>query len=302
MGPILAITDNDVLKIAVALYRTAPSLATATYGPIAGWDVSAITDMSDLFAWHPDYFPGMGGPIPTPQFNADISSWDTSKVTNMARMFKSAVAFDQPLSFDTSKVTDMTSMFVEAVAFNQPLSFDTSKVTNMYAMFNNARAFDQPLSFDTSKVENMRAMFYDARAFDQPLSFDTSEEPSMENMFDNAIALSDANKHLIRCAWAGISAFEAGTSDLYANWNEASFITKDPESTKCAAGTELTEAECAAQAEYKNKVSQADLNLYPSGCWAYSGGGVPGVYFNDAPSSHQVTSSASAPICKRVCD
>merc|ERR1711865_943997 len=134
-------------------------------------------------------------------------------------------------------------------------------------MFKSAVAFDQPLSFDTSKVTDMTSMFVEAGAFDQPLSFVTSEDPSMDNMFDNAIALSDANKHLIRCAWAGTSAF----ADQYANWNEASFITKDPESTKCAAGTELTEAECAAQAEYKNKVAVADVNLYPSGCWAYQG-------------------------------
>merc|ERR1711865_276475 len=52
----------------------------------------------------------------------------------------------------------------------------------------------------------------------------------------------------------------------------------------CAAGTELTEAECAAQAEYKNKVAVADVNLYPSGCWAYQGPSTSTtVYFNDVP-------------------
>merc|ERR1711935_879741 len=92
-------------------------------------------------------------------------------------------AFNQPLSFDTSKVTDMSIMFEEASAFNQPLSFDTSKVTTMFRMFRDATAFNQALSLDTSKVTNMRYMFLYANS------------------------LSAANKRLIRCAWAGTSAF-----------------------------------------------------------------------------------------------
>merc|ERR1712194_339662 len=74
-------------------------------------------------------------------------------------------------------------IFYEASAFNQPLSFDTSKVTDMGAMFRYAYAFNQPLSFDTSKVTKMGSMFYSANS------------------------LSNANKLLIRCAWAGTSAF-----------------------------------------------------------------------------------------------
>ena len=122
----------------------------------------------------------------------------------------------------------------------------------------------------------------------------------------NAIALSDANKHLIRCAWEGTEAFD----DQYDDWNEASFIMKDQGSTKCAAGTELTESECEAHAgavaglTYKNKIIQGEVSLYPSGCWEYSDQGnlLGTVYFNEAPSSHQVTSASAAPICKRVCE
>merc|ERR1711935_930132 len=115
-------------KTAVQAYNTDPAAATAKYGLIADWDVSAITDMSNLFKDLKD-------------FNADISSWDTSGVTSMYQMFYGmfydygASAFNQPLSFDTSSVTDMSGMFVEASAFNQPLSFDTSSVTDMSGMF-----------------------------------------------------------------------------------------------------------------------------------------------------------------------
>jgi len=67
-------TTKASLQTAVRAYNTDPTTATATYGSIAGWDVSMITDMSSLF-------------YELKNFNADISSWDTSKVTNMNYMF-----------------------------------------------------------------------------------------------------------------------------------------------------------------------------------------------------------------------
>jgi surface protein len=67
-------TTKAELKTAVREYNANPDAATATYGLIAGWDVSMITDMSWLF-------------YNLKNFNADISSWDTSKVTTMNQMF-----------------------------------------------------------------------------------------------------------------------------------------------------------------------------------------------------------------------
>ena len=124
------------------------------------WDVTSVTDMSELFA-------GLD------TFNAPIDQWDTSQVTNMGNMFRNATAFNQPLTFDTSQVTTCLHVLF-ATAFNQPLTFDTSQVTDMHAMFYDATAFNQPLTFNTSKVTDMRHMFYKATAFNQPLPFDTS--------------------------------------------------------------------------------------------------------------------------------
>ena len=59
---------------AVQAFHDNPTAATATYGLIADWDVSAITDMGSLFR-------GLTN------FNADISGWDTSSVTDMSLMF-----------------------------------------------------------------------------------------------------------------------------------------------------------------------------------------------------------------------
>ena len=67
-------TSTADLKAAVQAYNDDVASAIATYGPIADWDVSAITDMSELF-------------YNLRNFNADISNWDTSVVTNMDSMF-----------------------------------------------------------------------------------------------------------------------------------------------------------------------------------------------------------------------
>ena len=91
-------TIKAELETAVRQYDANSTDAIAKYGPIAGWNVSAITDMSELF-------------YSRRNFNADISSWDTSSVTDMHEMFFYAPAFNQPLSFDTSSVTSMHSMF-----------------------------------------------------------------------------------------------------------------------------------------------------------------------------------------------
>ena len=67
-------TSKDSLKEAVELFNKKPAKAEKKFGPIAGWDVSGITNMDDLF-------------YDMANFNADVSNWDTSGVTTMAQMF-----------------------------------------------------------------------------------------------------------------------------------------------------------------------------------------------------------------------
>merc|ERR1711935_928664 len=115
-----------------------------------------------------------------------ISAWDVSAVTDMARLFHRNSGFDEDI-----------------------IAWDVSKVTSMHEMFRGASSFNQPLgSWQVGQVTNFYAMFYQAYAINQDISgWNVSQATDMRYMFGGANSLSDANKLLIRCAWAGTSAF-----------------------------------------------------------------------------------------------
>ena len=158
-----------------------------TYGAIGDWDVSAVTDMNNLFNGKQS-------------FNDDISNWDVSNVTNMSEMFYNAYVFNQPIGdWNVSSVTNMYRMFYNAfIAFNQPLAnwerttgvngatstSTLSNVTHMGGMFQFAQIFNQPIgNWDTSNVQYMSDMFWQT-PFNQDISsWDTSNVKSMEAMF-----------------------------------------------------------------------------------------------------------------------
>ena len=160
---------------------------TDYHGSFADWDVSNITDMSDMFRGNTVYDTCMSCTILTGGFNQDISRWNTSNVTDMSGMFIGCTEFNQPIGkWDTSNVTDMSGMFTNASSFNQPLeSWNTSKVKDMSAMFMYAFAFDQPLDkWDVSSVKNMKDMFYEANSFSHYPSSWVIPKSSLKGMFE----------------------------------------------------------------------------------------------------------------------
>jgi surface protein len=86
---------NDGLVTAVSAYISGD---TTTYGDIATWDLSCVTDMSEMFNSAND-------------FNADLGDWDVSKVTNMELMFALSSFNGDLVAWDVSSATDMGHMF-----------------------------------------------------------------------------------------------------------------------------------------------------------------------------------------------
>ena len=117
-------TTKAELRTAIDIWIGNESIAIATYGDINTWNVSEITDMSNLFN-------------SKTTFNSNISNWDVSSVTTMYNMFGSAWKFNQDISnWDVSNVENMHSMFGYARDFNQDISsWDVSSVTTMRTMF-----------------------------------------------------------------------------------------------------------------------------------------------------------------------
>ena len=77
-------------------------------GPIAEWDVSSVSDMSNLFA-DANYF------------NGELSKWDVSSVSDMTGMFTSAMSFNGDISkWDASNVRGMTDIFMRVAARLNP--------------------------------------------------------------------------------------------------------------------------------------------------------------------------------------
>ena len=115
---------KEELQTAVDLWVSDNDAALTTYGDISIWNVSSISDMSNLFIYKNT-------------FNDDITNWNVSNVTNMGQMFHVATSFNQDLSsWDVSNVLNFSSMFWEANSFNQNLSnWDVSSATSMDNMF-----------------------------------------------------------------------------------------------------------------------------------------------------------------------
>lgn len=137
--------------------------------PIGDWNVSNVTNMSEMFS--------------TTAFNQPIANWNVGNVTNMSQMFYYA-DFNQPIdNWDVSSVENFSIMFYYS-DFNQPLgNWDVSAAVNMSKMFYQS-LFNHPIeNWDVSSVENMCEMF-SSSAFNQPIGgWDVGNVTDMRGMF-----------------------------------------------------------------------------------------------------------------------
>ena len=129
---------------------------TKNYGPMRTFKLhESITDLHGLFTGT------YNGTLPKVRntFNKDISGWDVSNVTNMSEMFMFS-GFNGDISkWNVGNVTTMRQMFRSA-NFNKDISdWDVRKVTDMYRMFSYAREFNQPIGkWKLESIKNIDRM------------------------------------------------------------------------------------------------------------------------------------------------
>lgn len=161
---------------------------------IEQWDVSRVTDMSNLFS-------GLQ------YFDWPLNDWNVSNVTNMNSMFKGCSSFNSPLNkWDVSSVTDMGGMFRSCYIFDQPFfneelnrTWNVTNVQNMGEMFAHCLRFNQPLNdWNVSNVLDMHQMFKYSTDFNQPLnSWTINPEAITFDIFVGARSMLERNKPTI---------------------------------------------------------------------------------------------------------
>ena len=136
------------------------------------WDVSHVTDMSDMFF--------------NVQFNQPINNWDVINVTNMTRMYTGS-SFNHPLDrWDVINVTNMQGTFSRS-QFDHPLnSWQVDNVTNMSGMFMNSQ-YNNPLdTWNVDNVTNMTGMFMNSQYNNTLDTWNVDNVTNMTGMFFNS--------------------------------------------------------------------------------------------------------------------
>jgi hypothetical protein len=126
--------SKETLQVVIDDYLSNKDTAKSVYGTMNCWDVSAITDTSDVFSMKP-------------LMNEDIGCWDVSNVTNMDSMFFGAITFNQDIGeWNVSKVKTMNGMFYGATEFDQDITkWTLSGVQELSYIFYGAVKFNQHL-------------------------------------------------------------------------------------------------------------------------------------------------------------
>ena len=92
--------NNQTIRIEVAKWLKNPEECTV---PISEWDVSSVTDMSELFK-------------DATSFNGDLSYWDVSSVIHMGDMFLGATSFNGVLSnWDISSLNKESQQYIQKI-------------------------------------------------------------------------------------------------------------------------------------------------------------------------------------------
>ena len=212
-------TNKNDLQEAVNISIAHEEKALLNYGDIKNWDVSAITDFSNLFE-------------DQTTFNSDISNWDVSNGNDFSSMFNNSEAFDQDLrNWTLNENALLTDMFngADLLQSNQGVgdtpsiyyfnpfpdkttlqtaidewyysgslttkklygdinTWDVSQITDFSGLFKDKTAFNSDISnWVVSNGKDFSGMFDNARAFNQDISgWDVSNGTDFNEMFSFA--------------------------------------------------------------------------------------------------------------------
>ena len=184
--------SKSELKTAISEWATDDEAALLKWGQIKYWDITAVTDFSDLFD-------GNVGTESSP-LSFDLSNWNTTGVTNMSGMFKGCTYINtlgDISNWNTGNVDNMSGMFsgVKFLNYVDIGKWNVSNVIDMSHMFdggttnanymNNYSAFTLE-NWNVSKVQNMSYMFAN-NAFIRPnvSKWNVGNVTSMESMFES---------------------------------------------------------------------------------------------------------------------
>lgn len=179
-----AFTSSAELLNAVDEYMldsSSDSIVAMQYGyPIGNWDVSRISDFSQVFdaQRNPDML----------LFDADLSGWDVSSAETMNAMFQATVAFTDSTNslagWNVANVADMSSMFAESKFAGDVSQWQVGKVRDFSFFAEFAVSFQSDVSkWDVGAAEDMGWMFRGCSLFISDLSaWDVSKVGDFTNM------------------------------------------------------------------------------------------------------------------------
>jgi surface protein len=214
----LDITATDAPIVGTSTFYCLFRFCAALTSPdFSNWDVSTVTNMSEVFS-------------SCTNFNGDLTGWIHSGVTSVSRMLSSATSFNQDLSsWDVSSVTGWYEFMRGATSFNSSLagwsvngsfnelafgsmtaftgigldSWDTSGVVSFRKAFANAPVFNPDVSgWDLSNTSNIQEAFQNCDSFDQNLSnWNIANLLVGTNFMQSATGLSTANYDATLVGW-----------------------------------------------------------------------------------------------------
>jgi hypothetical protein len=193
---------QQVVDVILSQNSTNVAQVEATYGPIEDWDVSRITDFSELFSAR------TRNPLAF-DIDFDLSRWDVRHATIMNDMFLDAANIDFDVStWDVSSVEQFQGMFEGAKSFQgrglQKWNVQSGKL--FMVMFAETSSLVPNLdlrSWSVQKAERLTAMFRNSN-FGSPFNATVaSEVTKSENVTYNL------------CDWASKLSLTVDTDDMF---------------------------------------------------------------------------------------